>query len=219
MRTRGLRVIDHLAGTAVVLGLLCNIWIFSCYADPAPTDSAKTDSWVIQAGPIRSIDGSVPMVTGTFQVSGPQSAISSKEELRQGGACLIADLVPFGIGLSNCTTNQDCNQPDGFGAATIPALKEAYGYCVSRGGEPPRCWTRPGPPDKYCRRSIDGLRLTPGEHQLEPVAIDPLRRGMPYPEWAVYACMAHKGHDRECGNPGKSQFRQISVTPNQAEHN
>jgi len=152
------------------------------------------------------------MASGTFLVRAPGGMLPDAVA-RSGGACLLADLVPFGVGLPTCTTTSECNTPEAIDKANHPELEGYFGYCTARDGsnEPLRCWTRPGPPETHCRRTIDGFELTAGEHQVGPVDADPLGNGPPYPQWVVYACLADAGHDRACGEPLDAN-RKISVT-------
>lgn len=180
---------------------------------PAGGDLAATPSWRIQAGPIRVTNDERLSVSGRFRLS-PLSDRAAEEQALSGGACLVADLVPFGIGRAQCNTNADCNGPDVFNAQRDPRITDYVGYCAGRdgSGEPPRCWTRPGPATTHCLRSVDGLVLGPGEFILGPVDADPLGVGAGSPEWAVLACLAHPGHARACGEP-LSIHRQVSLTP------
>jgi hypothetical protein len=152
------------------------------------------------------------MVSGTFLVQAPEGTPPDTAP-RSGGACLLADLVSFGVGLPTCATTPECNTPQAIDKVNHPELEGFFGYCIARegSGEPPRCWTRPGPPENHCRRTIDGFRLTARKHQVGPVDADPLGNGPPYPEWVVYACIANAGHDRACGEPLDAN-RQTSVT-------
>lgn len=172
----------------------------------------EPDVWRIEAGPVRIAPGEPAELIGIFRVIAPAGTLAEAAP-RSGGACLVADLTPFGIGLARCNSHSDCNGPDSIDASD-PRLEGFRGYCASRdgSGEPPHCWTRPGPPQTHCQRSIDGLRLTQGAHELGPVNADPLGNGGPLPEWAVYACMADEGHDRACGQRGGGN-RQTSLTP------
>jgi len=171
------------------------------------------NDWSIQAGQVEITVGDSPRVSGTFYVHAPPGT-PAETVIRTGGACLLTDLVPFGVGLESCTSNGDCNTPQAIDKANHPEMQGYLGYCVVRDGsdEPPRCWTRPGPPQDYCKRSIDGLALTPGTHQLPSVPADPLNHGAPLPDWAVFACMADEGHPTACGQP-VSDHRQFSMTP------
>jgi hypothetical protein len=186
---------------------------------PVPgASSARPDNtggWSIHGGPVERIRGEPARVSGTFEVRTEGEGPAAEGKARQGGACLVADLVPFGIGRAHCATNADCNGPDAIDKLGHPGLAEYHGYCAARDGsaEAPRCWTRPGPASTHCRRTVDGLRLNPGVHALlGPVDADPLSRGEPRPRWAVYACLAHEGHDRACAEPA-SPHRQVSLTP------
>jgi len=185
-----------------------------------PVDSpgakpAVAEQWRITAGPIKWLPGDEIQILGTFQVNGPVAQTDADTVTPQGGACLVVNLVPFGIGRPRCATNTDCNQPeDSIDKQKYPHLADSMGYCTRRDGsvEHPQCWTRPGPAGTHCKRTVDTLVLTDGEHSVGPVAADPLGTGEPYPEWAVYACMAQPGHPRACGE-ASSDHRQISVTP------
>jgi hypothetical protein len=187
-------------------------------APPVPAASSArpdhTGGWSIHGGPVEWNPGEPARVSGTFEVRTRDSETATAGTARQGGACLVADLVPFGIGRARCATNADCNGPDAIDKFGHPGLADYHGYCTARDGsaEAPRCWTRPGPASTHCRRTVDGLRLTPGAHAVGPVDADPLGRGEPRPRWAVYACLAHVGHDRACAEPA-SPYRQISLTP------
>lgn len=175
--------------------------------------AADTGGWSIHAGPVGWTRDDPPRVSGRFEVCGPVSGAEPRVARRQGGACLVADLVDQGIGRAICATHADCNSRDAFDRGD-PRLADFQGYCLAQGGsdEPPRCWTRPGPAAAFCKRTLDTFRMTAGVHHLGPVDRDPLNSGEPYPRWAVYACMAHAGHDRSCGEPA-SPHRQISLTP------
>jgi len=179
--------------------------------DGSPLSNAG--GWHVYAGPVTWAHGDPPQVSGTFEVCAPRGENRPEAAPRQGGACLVADLVERGIGRAACTTHADCNPPGAFDGED-PGLANYHGYCLAQDGsdEPPRCWTRPGRSETYCRRSVDGLVLTAGTHQLAPVNGDPQGAGAPYPRWAVIACMAHVGHDRACGDP-ESSDKQVSVTP------
>lgn len=167
----------------------------------------------IQAGPVTWQNGANPQVSGTFRVFAAATDIESPDPALQGGACLVADLTPFGIGSAECATNADCNPVNTADTQPSPHVSEFVGYCAARdgSGETPRCWTRPGPPSTHCKRTIDPFRLTEGEHELGPVSANPLGNAPPYPEWVVYACLAAPGHDRACGE-AVSPHRQISLT-------
>lgn len=183
-------------------------------ADVERAGTETTAGWSIQGGQVELQPAGKPQVSGTFLVNSPQAATGPLAAPLQGGACLVADLVPFGIGRARCETNADCNGPDAIDKQHDTRLAEYVGYCATRDGstEPPRCWTRPGPPNTHCRRSVDALRLIAGVHKLGPVDADPLGSGEPFPEWAVYACMAQVGHERACGEV-VSPYRQVSLTP------
>lgn len=174
------------------------------------TPTADAGDWRIQAGPVTWTQGDPPQVTGTFEVCAASGEDPPGGALRQGGACLVADLVPWGIGRASCATHADCNAFDG----KDPRMAGYVGYCATQdgSGEPPRCWTRPGPASTHCRRSADGFPLTVGTHGFGPVSGDPQGAGAPYPRWAVFACLAQAGHDRACGDPD-SPNKQISLTP------
>lgn len=180
---------------------------------PAAIFADVVDNWSIQAGQVEISVGGKPQVTGTFYVRAP-SGTPADTVTRTGGACLLADLVPFGVGLESCTSNADCNTPQAIDKANHPQMDRFLGYCVVRDSsdELPRCWTRPGPPQDYCKRSIDGHPLTPGAHQLPMVPADPLDHGELLPDWAVFACMADEGHPTACGQP-VSDHRRFSMTP------
>ncbi len=194
------------------LALITSFCLLGADGENAGTET--TVGWSIQGGQVELQQGVEPMVSGMFIVSSPQAATDPLAAPLQGGGCLVADLVPFGIGRASCVTNADCNEPDSIDKQHDPRLANFVGYCATRDAstEPPRCWTRPGLPDTHCKRSKDSFRLTAGVHKLGPVDADPLGNGEPYPEWAVFACMAQAGHDRACGEAG-SPFRQNSLTP------
>jgi TolB-like protein/Tfp pilus assembly protein PilF len=187
-------------------------------AEGASRATDATAGWSIHGGPVEWQPGQPVQVVGRFEVRAPAAGPTAETALLQGGACLVADLVPFGIGRATCATNADCNGPGAFDRVRGSDTEGYLGYCAARDGsnEPPRCWTRPGPAGSHCRRSVDGLLLTEGVQEVGPVAADALENGEPYPEWAVYACMAHPGHDRACGEP-VSPNRQVSLTPLPAE--
>jgi hypothetical protein len=174
---------------------------------------AIADDWRVEAGPVEISHGNEPLARGSFRVLAPAGTLPDAAP-RSGGACLVADLVRHGVGLANCVSNAECNGPDAIDRAGDPRLEAFIGYCVARdgSGQAPRCWTRPGPAEIYCRRSASGLRLSPGLHELGPVDADPLQQGAPWPEWAVYACMADEGHKRACGQ-AVDAHRQTSLTP------
>lgn len=171
------------------------------------------EDWRVEAGPVEIMHTISPQVTGAFYVHAPPGT-SADTVARTGGACLLADLVPFGVGLATCKTSEDCNTPEAIDKANDPAKELFYGYCAVRdgSGEPPKCWTRPGPPGEYCLRSLDGLRLTPGTHQLPEVLADPLNLGEPLPDWAVFACIAAEGQAAGCASQVE-EHRQVSLTP------
>jgi len=180
--------------------------LVSLSADPLP-------DWRIEAGPVRIDPRDPTMVGGTFVVRAPPGT-APQVAGRQGGACLVADLLARGIGMASCQTDLDCNTQEAIDKEDHPHLQTYYGYCLSRDGslERPRCWTRPGPPQTHCSRTVDGLQLTEGVHELASVMADPLGLGAPYPEWAVLACMADEGHERACGQASDAH-RQRSVSP------
>ncbi len=180
----------------------------SAVAEPPP-------DWRIESGPVRIEPGEHPGVSGTFLVRAPEGK-APDTTARSGGACLLADLVPFGVGLPTCMTTSECNTPEAIDKANHPEFEGYFGYCTGRDGsdEPKRCWTRPGSPETHCRRTIDGFELTAREHRVGPVDADPLGKGPPYPEWVVYACISDAGHPRACGGPLDAN-RQISVTVQQ----
>lgn len=201
---------SSLAGSGLLLILLSS----SLRADSQAEELNTQAEWRIQSGQVEQISKTPPLVSGTFAIISTNQPIDSYAAPMQGGACLVADLVPFGIGRNECMSNADCNGVDSIDKQRMPDLTDYVGYCVSRDGsqQAPRCWTRPGPPETHCRRTIDSLQLTVGTHTLGPVNADPLGQGEPYPEWAVYACMAHPDHEKACGE-AVSPFRQISLTP------
>jgi hypothetical protein len=176
--------------------------------------AAAATGWSIHGGPVERRPGEPVTVVGQFEVRAALGGSTAATAPLQGGACLVANLAPFGIGRTRCSTNADCNGPDAIDREHDARLAEYVGYCAARdgSGQAPQCWTRPGPADTHCRRTVDGLLLTTGTHALGPVAADPLGNGEPWPEWAVYACMAHAGHDRACGE-AVSADRQVSLTP------
>lgn len=183
-------------------------------ADEVREVKAVSAEWSIRAGQVELQALEKPLVSGEFSVISSHLEVDSPAAPRQGGACLVADLVPFGIGRESCVTNADCNGPDAMDKQLDPRLASYVGYCASRDGtnQAYKCWTRPGPPETHCRRTRDSLRLTAGVHRLGPVDADPLGNSEPYPEWAVYACMAQPGHERACGET-VSPYRQVSLTP------
>ena len=174
---------------------------------------AAAQDWRIEAGAVTIASGDSPQVTGVFFVHAPPGTAADAAP-RTGGACLLADLVSYGIGLASCETVDDCNTAEALDLERYPNFQGGHGYCISRDGsdEPRKCWTRPGPPDRYCLRSMDGLRLTPGVHQLPRVPADPLGRGDPLPDWVVLACIAAEGQAMGCG-ASNAAHRQTSVTP------
>ncbi len=197
--------------------LLGLILVASFPSPGAESEGAEAEAalgWRIQAGQAELQTAGQPQVSGTFMVSAPPGETDPLAAPMQGGACLLADLVPFGVGRASCATSADCNGPDSIDRQKDPRLAEYVGYCAARDGsaEAPRCWTRPGPASTHCQRTVDSLRLTAGEHSLGPVVADPLGNGEPLPEWAVYACMAKAGHERACGE-AVSPHRQVSLTP------
>lgn len=178
--------------------------------------AAQGDGSTIRSGPVTWQEGAEARVAGVFEVRAAAGETDPQALPRQGGACLVADLVPYGVGRARCSTDADCNQADAFDAGN-PLTADFRGYCAARdgSGEPTKCWTRPGPPETHCRRTVDGLELRVGTHPIGPVNGDPLGRGEPYPDWAVYSCMAQPGHDRACGEP-ESPFKQVSLTSGKA---
>lgn len=189
------------------------VWISALVGCICMVCVAGADDWRIEAGPVEISPGDSPQVSGVFHVHAPAGTPADAAP-RAGGACLLADLLPFGIGLPICATNADCNTPKAIDKAGNPALENFQGYCTARDRsiEPPRCWTRPGLSETHCLRSRDGLLLTPGTHHLPPVPADPLGRGVPLPDWAVLACIAQESQPGACGAPA-SEHRHISVTP------
>ena len=201
----------HAASTA----FLCII-LLSPYAAPLRADSGPdpTRGWNIQAQQAAWASDGNPVITGGFRITSPPQSADADPATPQGGACLVANLVPYGIGRPTCASHADCNGPDAIDRQRDPRLADYTGYCARRDGsaEAPTCWTRPGPAESYCKRTIDGWKMAAGEHEIGPVNGDPLGAGKPYPEWAVYACMAYFGNDRACGMPANDQ-RRISLTP------
>jgi hypothetical protein len=181
--------------------------------DQARPDASQAGNWSIQAGPVTAAEGHEPEVSGLFEVCSPAGEAPGRMALHQGGACLVAYLVPFGTGRAECRSHADCNPPGEFDRLGPPTA-DYFGYCARRDGDdgPPRCWTRPGPADTHCLRTVDHWRMSAGIHQIGPVNGDPLGRGEPYPEWAVFACVAHSGHDRACGEPDNPN-KEVSLTP------
>ncbi len=179
-----------------------------------------THSWSIHGGPVEWQAGEPGQVIGHFEIRAPADGTSADAELLQAGACLVADLTPFGIGSATCTTQADCNQPGTFGSPENAGIEQYHGYCATRDGskEATRCWTRPGPPDAYCIRTKDSWKATAGMHTVGPANGKPLGDQAPAAEWAVYACLAHPGHGRACGEPD-NPHRQISLTPGPIENN
>jgi hypothetical protein len=175
--------------------------------------SNADENWRIEAGQVEFSGGEEVWVRGSFLVHAPEGTPADAAP-REGGACLLADLVAFGVGLESCKSFADCNSPRAIDKANNPAMEDYVGYCVARDGstQPPRCWTRPGPAESHCKRSVDGLRLTAGKHQLEPVPADPLKTGARRLKWAVIACLADADHPRACGEE-ESAMRQMSLTP------
>ena len=201
----------HAASTA----FLCSI-LLAYHAAPlrADTPPDPTRGWNIQAQEAAWASGDSLAVTGSVRIVAPPQSADADPATPQGGACLVANLVPFGIGRRDCATNADCNGPDAIDRQHDPRLADYTGYCARRDGseQAPTCWTRPGPAESHCKRTIDGWKMAAGEHGIGPVDGDPLGAGEPYPEWAVYACMAYLGSDRACGMPVSDQ-RRISLTP------
>jgi len=201
----------------VLLALPCSLAQAGDRAEQAACNGnaagASAGGWSIRAGPVEWAQGEPLQVSGRFEVCGPDSGAEAGAEPRSGGACLLADLVDQGIGRVACTTHADCNGPDAIDRED-PRMAGYVGYCATEdgSGEAPRCWTRPGPPETHCQRSVDGFLLTPGVHRLTPVDGDPLRNGAPYPRWVVYACLAHVGHGRACAEP-ENPNKQVSLTP------
>jgi hypothetical protein len=194
---------------------LCKPVLLAVIVTVAPLlPAADTPGWRILAGPVEMRPVEPALVSGSFRVIAHPPGIDPLGARPQGGACLVANLVPFGIGRARCVTNADCNAADALDKEHDPRLAGYIGYCMRRDGSdaPPQCWTRPGPAGTHCKRSVGEWQLSEGAHPLGPVAADPLGKGEPYPEWAVYACMAHPGHDRACGET-VSPYRQVSLTP------
>jgi hypothetical protein len=193
---------------AIVVSALC---ILPLHAESVPESAG---GWDIQAEAVEWSTGAKPVVTGRFRVDAPSASPESGASIPKGGACMVANLVPFGVGRATCTTHADCNGVDSIDRQRDPRLENFVGYCAKRDGsdEPLTCWTRPGPPGGFCKRSIDPWTMSGGTHQLGPVDGDPLGNGPPYPEWAVYACLAFLGHDRACGEPSNPN-RKISLSP------
>lgn len=191
--------------------LLRTVTVFGMMAVAASLLAAG--AWRIEAGPVEVIHDGRAQVSGIFQVHAPPGTPSGAAP-RNGGACLVADLVPFGVGGASCRTNADCNTTRAIDTELRPELEGAFGYCAVRDGsdEFPRCWTRPGPVREYCRRSVDGLILTPGIHRLPVVPAAPLRDAPVVPEWAILACLADEGHPTACGEQN-SEHQQVSVSP------
>lgn len=198
-------------GLSVWAALLATLASFA-----GSTLAGEPDAWRIEAGQVETLHGPKAQVVGSFIVHAPDP-MPPDAPPRMGGACLVADLVPFGVGLASCETTSDCNAAGALQTDKNPALQGSSTYCAAPDGsdEPRRCWTRPGPPQSHCRRSIDGFRLDPGTHRIGPVDADPMGRGGPVPRWAVFACLAADGHERACGEPD-SVHRQISLTPESA---
>lgn len=176
-----------------------------------PEASAR---WSIIAGPVNLVPGNPVRAEGTFEIRATPGAVDRDLPPVTGGACLVANLVPFGIGRATCQTNADCNGPDAIDAEADSRLVDYAGYCAARdgSGEPSTCWTRPGPASTHCRRTVDTLQIAEGEYGLGPVSGDPLGNAPPWPEWAVYACTADPGFPGACGEI-VSPNRRISLTP------
>jgi hypothetical protein len=200
-----LNVLNSLIRPASIVATLAAFLVSGSQAD---------EKWRIEAGQVELSAGKSPWVRGSFYVHAPTGTPPDATP-RAGGACLVTDLVAEGVGLDTCKTNADCNSPRAIDKAGDPALEAYVGYCLARDGstQPPRCWTRPGPPATYCQRTVDGLKFTAGEHHLGPVPADPLDTGDRRLKWAVMACMADEGHPKACGDPEGEAFRQISFTP------
>lgn len=180
-------------------------------------EEATVQDWRIEAGVVSPSTESGTQVQGHYRVYAPPDTPVDAAP-RTGGACLLADLVPFGVGLPTCTTKEDCNSPAAIDKAGDQRLQDFHGYCIKWGEDLQvgRCWTRPGPPQTHCKRSIDGHPLTQGDHVLGPVSADPLGMGGPQPRWIVNACIADEGFPTACGEP-ESEHRQFSVTPVQSQ--
>jgi len=203
---------------SVLIGLI--VLPAGSVADGTDATTKAVIGWSIHGGPVEWQTGQPGQVIGRFEVRAPADRPAAEAEPLQGGACLVADLVPFGIGKATCTTHADCNEPSTFGPPGGPDVEQYYGYCATRDGsnEPARCWTRPGPPGAYCIRTNDSWKLTAGMHTVGPVNGKPLGEQAPDPEWAVYACLAHPGHERACGEPD-NPHRQVSLSPVPGESN
>lgn len=179
----------------------------------AATHATHAEDWRVEARSAKRVDGEPTQVVGDIYVHAPADTPADAAP-RMGGGCLLADLVEYGIGLASCASSADCNSPTAIDKSSDPQLQSFYGYCVWRSANESagRCWTRPGPPDSHCIRSIDGHALTPGAHQLGPVPVRPLSTLPAEPEWIVFACIADEAHPAACGEP-ESQSRQISTSP------
>lgn len=147
-------------------------------------------------------------LTATFRVERSSAARAIPSEA-MGGACLIADLNPFGTPRRGvCTTDEQC-------AASLSPGQRAngwYSYCVvefdriTAQGKTPKgkCWTRPGPPPSYCTMATDspwkdGIDVRVPAKGVAPL-YSPWSTGAEV-RWRVRACL--NGIDGQGGPPCK----------------
>lgn len=147
-------------------------------------DAGANAGWTLSVGTPERIDGRV-RASVTF-------ARESGAETRGGGVCLVADLYE-----TACSEAADC--------ASLALPAGGFHYCArSQDGDDTRCWTRPGPPERYCTRSpmqMPGTYATPEVPALVVAAPT---------TWMAYGCLAVADNPGGCGTSDPSQF--VSAT-------
>jgi hypothetical protein len=149
---------------------------------------------VTRLGPEWHLDGRA-RVRGTFEfVSDPANGIESNGF---GGACLVADLTPQGIGKQRCSTDLDCNPVVSVrqrpGRPDVPSVTHySSAYCLKSHelpSAPKICWVRPGSQDDYCSiRRPPAEPLSRGKYPLPTVRADPTGKDLPV-RWRIVTCL------------------------------
>ena len=148
--------------------------------------SSEIDGWRVTAGPVVDSGLIGYTVAGSFTL---ERLSDTSALIRNGGACILTDLVDRGIGSASCNSNADCTLLPEYG---LP--DRSFGYCTKPdgSGEEKRCWTRIG--DVSCIRGPQ----TPGTHQLPPVPEDYTPNDGNPIRWLVLACLAGETNPLAC---------------------
>jgi hypothetical protein len=155
--------------------------------------SAELDGWSVKAYR--------PQVVGENLISGKFVFRKEKgeEDVRNGGACLVADLNDN----YPCETREDCLDAQASGDLR-PTPPGGFIYCDSvNGRESKRCWTRPGP--LGCSR---GARAVNKVYEITPAPTLFINENSQPEEgkiWITLACLATETNALGCGSLDPTQ--------------